>query len=863
MGASLSIRPCKVVGGSTYIHVDNLPAFDNEIVTAVCTAEKLADVRRCDQFNVVRFNGRRQSVSLLNYPQFIEEPFPALVESWLISLASETASYRSYSSSQNPPIFHRKELLLGPHHPRYEEFDNLTSNAEALGLFDKPKGIGYQVQWNKLIKDSGFRVEGHSLLPIGNLESKDDKCVDNRPGDSKNDDISRHLTALNRSSLSAPIQTLGRYGYLNKQLQIFDYGCGYGSDITTLRSEGINANGWDPHYAPKSKKHKSDIVNLGFVINVIEDFEERIEALKNAWSLANQLLVVSVMLENLNRGSGQKFKDGFISARNTFQKYFSQNEIIAFVREVLDIEPVAVAPGIIYAFKDKDLEQDFQLKRYSRNRYRSGLNSIRVSLAPRITQREKLQRFYDENRELLSELWTSWLELGRRPLGGETKNLASIIDLFGTLKKGLNFLEKLNGPDEIDKSSKARLEDLKVYFALGIFEQRSPYKVVSPKIRSDIKFFFGSIRNAKDDATALLYKISDRELIEEACKKAKEHGLGYLEEGESLQLHSSMIEQLPAVLRVYIGCASVLYGDYKNSDLVKVHINSGKLTLMSFDDFEGKPIPRMLERVKIKFREQDIEYFDYVDEYEPPNIYNKSRYINEEFPRYPEQVLFEEQLDNLGLFDFAGYGPGPREFEDAIKMHRLEIDGYDLIRSRTMPELDESCGQYLTFRQLIECGDTFSETSIPNLPKLFETYNSLYDLANKVLDPVIEYFGMIKLTYAFCSSELAKKIPGGIAPKLDQHASCETNRNGNHICSRLGAAVDFIVEDEDMLEVAQWVVAKTPFDRLYYYGSDKPIHLSYGPENSREIITMDFIRGGRLMPKRTTSLQFMGLNHET
>ncbi|MBT8123627.1 MAG: DNA phosphorothioation-associated putative methyltransferase, partial [Gammaproteobacteria bacterium] len=835
-------------------------AFDNEIVTAVCTAEKLANVRRCDQFNVVRFNGRRQSVSLLNYPQFIEEPFPALVESWLINLASETASYRSYSSSQNPPIFHRKELLLGPHHPRYEEFDTLTSNAEALGLFDKPKGIGYQVQWNKLIKDSGFRVEGHSLLPIGNLESKDDKCVDNWPGDSKNDDISRHLTALNRSSLSAPIQTLGRYGYLNKQLQLFDYGCGYSSDVTALRSEGINAHGWDPYYAPDNKKHKSDIVNLGFVVNVIEDSEERVEALKNAWSLATQLLVVSVMLENLNRGSGKKFKDGFISARNTFQKYYSQIEIIAFVREVLDIEPVAVAPGIIYAFKDKDLEQDFRLKRYSRIRYRSSLKSLRVSLAPRATQKEKMQRFFDANRELLSELWVLWLELGRRPLDGEVKNLSATIDLFGTLKKGLNFLEKLNGSDEIDNSFKARLADLKVYFALGIFEQRSLYKVVSPKIRNDIKFFFGSIRNAKEDAADLLYKIADRDLIEEACKNAKEHGLGWLEEGESLQLHSSMIEQLPAVLRVYIGCASALYGDYKNADLVKVHINSGKLTLMSFDDFDGNPIPRMLERVKIKFREQDIEYFDYVDDYEPPNLYLKSRYINEEFPRYPEQVLFEEQLDELGLLDFTGYGPSPSEFTNTIRMHRLEIDGYELIRSKALPDLDESCGQYLTFRKLIECGETLRETSIANLPKQIETFNSLFDLATKILDPVIDYFGMIKLTYGFCSSDLARKIPGGIAPKLDQHASCEINRNGNYICSRLGAAVDFIVEDENMLEVAQWIVANTPFDRLYYYGSDKPIHLSFGPESSGEVVIMRAMKNGKLMPKRIRTDLFTELN---
>ncbi|WP_200234961.1 hypothetical protein [Thiohalocapsa halophila] len=42
----------------------------------------------------------------------------------------------------------------------------------------------------------------------------------------------------------------------------------------------------------------ADIVNLGLVINVIENVDEPLEALTRAWSLARGLLVVSVMLAN-------------------------------------------------------------------------------------------------------------------------------------------------------------------------------------------------------------------------------------------------------------------------------------------------------------------------------------------------------------------------------------------------------------------------------------------------------------------------------------------------------------------------------------------------------------------------------------
>lgn len=111
-------------------------------------------------------------------------------------------------------------------------------------------------------------------------------------------------------------------------------------------------------------------------------------------------------------------------------------------------------------------------------------------------------------------------------------------------------------------------------------------------------------------------------------------------------------------------------------------------------------------------------------------------------------------------------------------------------------------------------------------------YSALLDLDTQVLDPVIDWFGMIRLTYGFCSPELARAIPGRIDPKLDQHAAHERNRRGLPVCPRPGAAVDLIVDDEDMPEVARWVAANTAFDRLYYYGQDlpHPCELRAGPQ---------------------------------
>lgn len=50
--------------------------------------------------------------------------------------------------------------------------------------------------------------------------------------------------------------------------------------------------------------------------------------------------------------------------------------------------------------------------------------------------------------------------------------------------------------------------------------------------------------------------------------------------------------------------------------------------------------------------------------------------------------------------------------------------------------------------------------------------------------------------------------------------------------------------------VANWIIANLPFDRLYFYGSTRPIHLSYAASELREAIEMRTGPSGRLVPRR-------------
>lgn len=154
-----------------------------------------------------------------------------------------------------------------------------------------------------------------------------------------------------------------------------------------------------------------------------------------------------------------------------------------------------------------------------------------------------------------------------------------------------------------------------------------------------------------------------------------------------------------------------------------------------------------------------------------------------------------------------------------------------------LPSLDDKCGSHLTYRDFTECGETWRLTRVDNIPKQRATYQAMRDLCVNVLDPVIDRFGPIELTYGFASSALNKLVHKNPHPNTtrngDQHAGCELNRNGKPFCPRLGQGVDFRVPNRGALEVAHWIVALTRFDRLYFYADDRPFHVSFGPEHSR------------------------------
>lgn len=486
----------------------------------------------------------------------------------------------------------------------------------------------------------------------------------------------RHRTAIRRDELSRPFKVLAAHGYLSGGYTVFDYGCGRGDDVRLLQAHGVDAHGWDPYYQPDDPKHDADVVNLGYVVNVIESETERADVVTDAWSLARTCLVISVMLKGRGGGNTTGGMSERVSQWNTYQRYFSQAEFRDWIGEVLGEPAIPVAPGVVVVHRDKLAEQRFLLER-NRRRVGEVLFSLRAAQATR----EQTQAFYETHRETLEPLWAEAVRRGRTPLPQEVpSDVAETANkLFRSIERAIDWLTAYFGPDDLAAGASRRREDLLVTFALDVFSGWRRYREWPPELQQDVRALWKSYKTAVEQANALLYSVGDPETIARSCEYAAAQGLGHLDASKSFQTHSRQISALPPALRTYVGCAEQLYGDVGHADLVKIHIHSGKMTLLFYDDFD-KRVPMLLHRVKILLRQQDIEFFDYGEEYPAQPLWMKSLYMTSDMPDYDEQRWFDITLAELPELDFSGFGPSWKEFEAAIDKLGFQFDGRQLVK---------------------------------------------------------------------------------------------------------------------------------------------------------------------------------------
>ena len=299
-----------------------------------------------------------------------------------------------------------------------------------------------------------------------------------------------------------------RDGLLEKSKTLLDYGCGHGRDLELLKSMEIDCHGWDPKYRPDGDKRSADIVNLSYVINVIEDLEEREQTIRTSWELCKELFTVAAQIEFAAPDKEQtSYGDGVLTSRNTFKKYYNQHELQEYIQRITQVDAIT-APGIFFMY--------LNVKKQSND-----LLQVVITAESQCRRGRISEVVFENNKDILEPLMESLAVYGRLPSADEFPKTPEVIERLGSIKRAFKLIQKVTNEAPWEEIAQKRTEDLLVYLALARFGKRPAISKVPHTIQNDIRSFIGTYKEACGQADALLFKAGDSEEIDIACKRSK------------------------------------------------------------------------------------------------------------------------------------------------------------------------------------------------------------------------------------------------------------------------------------------------------------------------------------------------------
>lgn len=485
--------------------------------------------------------------------------------------------------------------------------------------------------------------------------------------------VRRHRTALTRSSLSRPVRLALEAGVLRPGRTVLDYGCGRGHDVAELRKSGYDCEGWDPSLRPNGVLRSSDVVNLGYVVNVIEDAREREAVLHRAWNHAAGVLVVSAqMVFDAKRDRGTTFRDGCLSSRDTFQKYFTQNELRAWIDTTLTVQSVPAAPGVFFVFRDPAERQSILAARYRRR--------------GAVPKKRRSDELFEQHALLLEPLMQFVTDRGRLPETWELATAPAVCDVFGSLPRAFRVVRRVTGDEQWEAIRAERSQDLLLHLALERFGGRPPFRSLPPDLRLDVREFFGPYTKACDEADRLLFAAGDPERVAEACRSSS---VGK-QTPSALYVHVSARDELPHLLRVFEGCARAYIGSLEAANLVKLHRDRPRVSYLCYPTFDREAHPALLGSLLVDLQRLTVEYRDYADSENPPILHRKEQFVGRDHALRSRFATLTAQEERRGLYQDVSAIGTRKGWEARLAEASVTIRGHRVVAARRSAEVPEA-----------------------------------------------------------------------------------------------------------------------------------------------------------------------------
>ena len=453
---------------------------------------------------------------------------------------------------------------------------------------------------------------------------------------SSNTQILRHRTAIRRHGHSRPIALARANGIILQGLTVLDYGCGLGEDVQFLREAGIEAEGWDPYHRPDARIQTADCVNLGYVLNVIEDAEERRRTLRNAFELAKRVLIVSVRVDR-SLADGAEFGDGCLTSLGSFQKIYTQSGFQDYLLSVLGLKPQMASLGIAYVFKDDGAEAEY-------------LANISIS-QPRRERIDRLDRF-SENEVAKAYLGMA-RDIGRLPLPQEFSDFGTLQDAFGSQQRIERLALDLIEPTGLHDARELKREDILTFTAMMRLRGLTlpPFRRLPMETQADIRALWPSYRAAIEEGEDFLYQIGKPDIVKSFCE--------HLTFGKKLPgdyyVHRSGEQRLPALLRLLVFAARQVVGE-TDYDILKLSLDGRKVSFLRYPDFDTMAHPELRFSVRVYLPTASYTVRDYSASDNPPILHRKEALVDSLYPKYSAFAELSRQEEELGLLSRSDIG---------------------------------------------------------------------------------------------------------------------------------------------------------------------------------------------------------------
>lgn len=468
---------------------------------------------------------------------------------------------------------------------------------------------------------------------------------------------------MRRQSLSRPVRLALLHGILDSGSTFFDYGCGRGDDIDGLVEQGIEARGWDPAHRPNAPMHRSDVVNLGFVVNVIDHETERRQVVQKAWSLTRRVLVIGGRLnDERDEAHVLSVRDGWMTRRGTFQKFFEHEELGAWIENVLETKAVAASPGVYYVFREAGHRESYLASRFRR---RISLQTTRVA-----------DKKFADHRELLEPLIQFAALRGRLPAEDEVSGLAEMVRVFGSLRQALRVVLVVTDASAWERVQRERAVDVLVHLALARFHGRPRWSELPDALQRDVRAFYRSYRDACARADRLLFATASREAISLGARGSM---VGKVTPA-AVYVHVSAVHALPALLRVYEGCGRALAGTVEGATLVKLFRGEARVSYLRYPTFDDKPHPALEESIVCDLADYRVRSYKFGARENPPILHRKELFVENDYPRRSTFERLTKQEERAGLLSQNNIGTRD-DWELACRALGVELRGHRLVRS--------------------------------------------------------------------------------------------------------------------------------------------------------------------------------------